>query len=174
MKCANSKKEIQNQDSLFSGRTQVIKDQLYMYFGLPGKELRSYGHIFLALFWHLINYNIILQFLWMYCRIIFIISSPPQMTITPWGKNCQYVCAFVCVYRNTEAGLCWSYKAVHSGAGGLEPLILQTTHLPLTFHHLFAPNEPPPSPHNQLHFILPFNLCLYIGTHLSHTQTLSS
>jgi len=82
------------------------------------------------------------QISWSYCWLIFILA--PLWTHTPRGEHivCACVCVWMCV--DTEVSLCWSYKAGHSGAGGLEPVAPQTAHLPSTFTWLIRMHRPQP------------------------------
>lgn len=89
----------------------------------------------------------------MYCwnsTYYYPIHSPSQMTVKSWGK------LLVCVYGDTEVGLCWPHKAVHSGAGCLEQVTLQTAHHLSAFITCFSPKETPPSSYNTIHSFLPF------------------
>lgn len=93
------------------------------------------------------------------------------MTVTLWWNT-----AGVCVCTDTEAGLCRSYKAVHSGAGGLEPVTLQTAHLLSTFITcLPRMNHPRLLPTN-ITFFLPRSpsICDLTLASISHLLVLSA
>lgn len=108
--------------------------------------------------------------LYMFGRDLDVIVDQPCMYLRLYCCNCWCVC--VCVYRDTEVGLCWSHKAVHSNAGCLEQVTLETAQQLSTFITCF-----PPMNHPRLlitHFIplLPF-----VSLHwhpFSHLFTLSA